>query len=67
MYKGDAEFKDIYVAVQNPTTHNRSQWLDYLIQGGLLFKDNKLCIPKCSMRENLIKDKHSGGLYGHFG
>jgi hypothetical protein len=37
------------------------------VQGGLLFKNNKLCIPKCSMRENLIKEKHSGGLSGHFG
>jgi hypothetical protein len=22
---------------------------------------------KCSMRENLLKEKHSGGLVGHFG
>jgi hypothetical protein len=33
----------------------------------LLFKNNKLCIPKCPIRENLIKEKHSGGLSGHFG
>jgi len=45
MYKDDAKFKDIYAVVQNPAIHNRSQWLDYLIQGGLLFKDNNLCIP----------------------
>jgi hypothetical protein len=44
-----------------------SQWLDYMLQEGLLFKNNKLCIPKCSMRENLIKEKHIGGLLGHFG
>ena len=31
MYKGDAEFKEIYAAAKNPTIHNRSQWLDYLI------------------------------------
>ena len=24
-------------------------------------------IPRSSMRENLIKEKHSGGLGGHFG
>ena len=41
--------------------------MENLIQGGLLFKSNKLCIPKCSMRENIIKEKHSGGLSGHFG
>jgi hypothetical protein len=32
-----------------------------------LFKSNQLCIPKCSIRENLLKEKHSGGLAGHFG
>lgn len=26
-----------------------------------------MCIPNSSMRENLIKEKHSGGLAGHFG
>ena len=67
MYKEDAKFKEIYAAMQNPTVHNRSQCLDYLIQGGLLFKSNKLCIPKGSMRENIIKEKHSGGLSEHFG
>jgi hypothetical protein len=38
-----------------------------MIQEGLLFKGNQFCIPKCSMRENLLKEKHSGGLAGHFG
>jgi len=32
MYKDDAKFKDTYTVVQNPIIHNRSQWLDYLIQ-----------------------------------
>ena len=66
MYKDNADFKDIYTTIQNPIVHNRCQWLDYLIQGGLLFKGNKLCIPKCSIRANIIKEKHSGGLSGHF-
>jgi hypothetical protein len=38
-----------------------------MIQDGLLFRGNQLCIPKCSMRENLLKEKHSGGLAEHFG
>jgi hypothetical protein len=46
---------------------DRSPWIDFLIQDGLLFKGNQLCIPDCSMRENLVKEKHSGGLAGHFG
>jgi hypothetical protein len=38
-----------------------------MIQEGLLFKGNQLCIPKCSMRDNLLKENHSGGLARHFG
>jgi hypothetical protein len=38
-----------------------------MIQEGLLFRGNQLCILNCSMRENLLKEKHSGGLAGHFG
>ena len=32
MYKDDEDFRDIYTTVQNPVSHNRSQWMDYLIQ-----------------------------------
>lgn len=38
-----------------------------MLQYGLLFKNNKLCIPSCSMRENLIQEKHNGGVAGQFG
>ena len=38
-----------------------------MLQEGLQFKDSKLCILKCSMRENLSQEKHSGGLSRHFG
>ena len=41
--------------------------MEYMLQDGLLFKNSKLCIPKCSMRENLIQEKHNGGIAGHFG
>ena len=67
MYKEGVDFKNIYVAYENLVNHNRSQSLDYMMQEGLLFKDSKLCIPRCSIRENLIEEKHSGGLSGHFG
>jgi hypothetical protein len=53
--------------MQNSLLRDRSPWMEYLIRDGLLFKGRRLCIPKCSMRDNLLKEKHSGGLAGHFG
>jgi len=41
--------------------------VDYNLQEGLLFRGGQLCIPNCSMRENIVREKHSGGLAGHFG
>jgi hypothetical protein len=67
MYADDPDFKEAYEADENPVLRDRSQWIEYMIQEGLLFRGNQLCIPKCSMRENLVKEKHSGGLAGHFG
>jgi hypothetical protein len=31
-----------------------------------LFRGNQLCIPKCSMMDNLLKEKHSRKLAKHF-
>ena len=42
-------------------------FLDYHIQEGFLFKNYQLCIPQGSMRLNLIKEIHGGGLGAHFG
>jgi hypothetical protein len=67
MYRNDLDFKEVYEASKNPILRDRSQWTEYMIQDGLLFKGNELCIPKCSMRESLLKEKHSGGLVGHYG
>lgn len=43
------------------------RWLDFIIEDDMLFKGSQLCIPRSSMRGNLIKDKHSGGMAEHFG
>jgi len=67
LYPTDGDFKEAYEACQNPLLRNSSMWLDYNLQEGLLFKGGKLCIPDCSMRKNIIQEKHSGGLAGHFG
>jgi hypothetical protein len=66
MYHDDPDFKEEYETCENSILRDRNQWAKYLIQEGLLFKGLQLCIPKCSMRENLLKEKHSGGIVGHF-
>eukprot|EP00253_Pinus_taeda_P035912 PITA_35912 len=63
----DADFKEDYEACQNLLLRDNSPWLDYNMQERLLFKGGQLCIPECSMRVNLIQEKHSGRLAGHFG
>jgi hypothetical protein len=40
--------------------------MEYMIQEGLLFKGNHLFIPKCSMRDKILKENHSGVLARHF-
>jgi hypothetical protein len=66
MYKDEPDFKEVYEASENPILKDRSQWTEYMIEDGLLFMGNQLCIPKCFRRENLLKEKHNGGLGGHF-
>jgi hypothetical protein len=66
MYQEDAKFKEAYEAYENPLLRDNNSWAEYLIQDGLLFKGSQLCIPRCSMRDNLLKEKHNGGLAGHF-
>jgi hypothetical protein len=67
MYREDLDFKEAYEACKNTLLGDKIPWIEYLIQDGLLFKGSQLCIPKCSMRDNLLKEKHSGGLAKHFG
>ena len=67
MYCDDPDFKEAYEACENLVLRDMSQWIEYMIQEGLMFKGNQLCIPKFSMRDKILKEKHSGGLAGHFG
>ena len=46
MYCDDPDFKEAYKACVNPMLRDRIQCTKYMIQEGLLFKGNRLCIPK---------------------
>ena len=66
LYLEDPKFVEAWKACTVPVTLDRMKWLDFIIQDGMLFKENQLCILRSSMKDNLIKENHSGGLVGHF-
>ncbi|CAL9070965.1 unnamed protein product, partial [Musa textilis] len=61
LYSEDAEFSS--------TIDNCKRGVQgtYSLQDGFLFKGNRLCVPKSSFRELLIREAHGGGMAGHFG
>jgi hypothetical protein len=63
-YESCSEFGEIYLTLKD---ENHRVINGYHLQNGYLFRDNKLCIPKTSMRDFLIWEIHVGGLSGHFG
>ena len=67
LYPEDPNFAEAWKACKEPIARDRNRCLEYLIQDGMLFKGSQLCIPRSSMREKLIKEKHSGGMARHFG
>lgn len=40
---------------------------EYVVQDGYLFKNDRLCIPRSSLRDKLIRELHSSDLSGHVG
>ena len=67
-YDVDPNFSMFWRECRAPNlTNHLSKYDEYFIQEGMLFKGIQLCIPRSSTRLNLIKEKHSGGLDGHFG
>jgi hypothetical protein len=55
--------------------HNRRDSIFFILSAkdrffrhdGFLFKENKLCVPNCSLRELLVREAHGCNLMGHFG
>lgn len=60
LYDDDSDFSSIFKACE------KVSYGKFYKMHGFLFKENKLCIPICSMRELLVKESHRGGLIGHF-
>lgn len=67
LYPNDDDFAAAYKVCLAFENHFHSEYADYTLQNGLLFRGGQLCVPKGSMRENLIQEKHNGCLSGHFG
>ncbi|GLJ27821.1 hypothetical protein SUGI_0546000 [Cryptomeria japonica] len=67
LYQDDEDFAAIYKVCQEFRNHFHGEYADFTLQDGLLFKRGQLCVPRGSMGENLMQDKHNGCLSGHFG
>ena len=61
LYKSDSDFEMIFENCE------KKAFGDFYQHEGYLFRESKLCLPNCSLRELLVREAHSVGLMGHFG
>jgi len=61
LYESDTDFSSKFFACEHAAING------YFRHNGYLFKEKRLCVPKCSIRTLLLKEAHEGGLMGHFG
>ncbi|GKU97098.1 hypothetical protein SLEP1_g10278 [Rubroshorea leprosula] len=61
LYEDDPDFSNIWQATSNQAFQQYHRQQDYL------FKGNRLCVPRSSLRDSIIWEAHNGGLAGHFG
>jgi hypothetical protein len=61
-YALDPDFKDVLLNCREGRT-----WNKFVINDGLLFRANRLCIPVGFVHHLLLQEMHGGGLMGHFG
>jgi hypothetical protein len=62
LYAMDVDFKDAYDNCREGRT-----WNKYVLQDGLLYHANKLCVPASFIRLLFLQETHGGGLMGYFG
>ena len=61
-YALDPDFNEVMINCKEGRT-----WNKFVINGGFVYRANRLCIPVGSVRLLLIQEAHGGGLMGHFG
>ncbi|XP_028242204.1 uncharacterized protein LOC114420533 [Glycine soja] len=61
MYVHDVDFAEIFAACEKFSENG------YYRHNGFLFKANKLCAPKCSIRELIVSESHEGGRWDTLG
>ena len=59
MYVADLDFGNSYKVCMEFGERYHANFPNLLVQYILLLKGGQLCVPKCSMRTNIIKEKHS--------
>jgi hypothetical protein len=62
LYATDVDFKDDYENCREGRT-----WNNYVLQDGLLYRANNLCVLASFVRLLFLQEAHGGGLMGHFG
>ncbi|GKE15209.1 RNA-directed DNA polymerase, partial [Tanacetum coccineum] len=62
LYANDEDFGNIWMELENKQHRG-----EFILLDGYLFKGDRLCIPKTSLRIQLIKDVHAGGLSANIG
>ncbi|XP_062075289.1 uncharacterized protein LOC133779331 [Humulus lupulus] len=60
LYVDDCDFSNVFNACE------KEAFGKFFRHDGFLFKENKLCVPKSSLHDLLVKESHGGGLMGHF-